>query len=69
MNRLDDLRAKYPWCGFALYALEPGGDVIFEIHDAGNVFTARGATAAEAIEAAFPAPVETPPAPAVDPFS
>lgn len=28
---IDDLRARFPLCGFSLYALEPGGDVTLEI--------------------------------------
>lgn len=51
---LDDLRARYPSLGFALYALDPRGVVTLEIYDGDDIFPFRGATAAEAIGLAFP---------------
>lgn len=62
---VDELRARYPGYGMALYALDPHGAVTFEVIDAeGNLFTFIGATAAEAIAMAFPeeVPPETTPA-------
>jgi len=52
---LDELRANQPELGFAVYALEPGGPVTFEVHtpDA-QVFAFTGQTAQEAIDEAFP---------------
>ena len=32
MTRLDRARERFPHFGFAVYALEPGGDVTIEIH-------------------------------------
>lgn len=51
---LDDIRAARPDLGLALYAFEPGGVVTLEIHHAGEVYTFKGETEAEAILAAFP---------------
>jgi hypothetical protein len=52
---LDELRAANPELGMALYALEPGGPVTFEIYAPdGKVFSWRDATAALAIAQAFP---------------
>ncbi len=56
---LDELRARLPYVGFALYALDPGADVTLEVHANGEVWTFKGATEAEAIAAAFPAPPPT----------
>ena len=57
---LDELRAALPHLGFALYALEPGEPVTFEIHDGDEVYSFRGATEREAIAKAFPPPPEEP---------
>lgn len=51
---LDELRRQRPGLGFALYAIEPGARVTLEVHDAGQVYTFEGPTAAAAITAAFP---------------
>lgn len=53
---LDDLRAKHPDLGFALYAYDPRGPLTLEVHAAEGVFTFYGPTASAAIEAAFPPP-------------
>jgi hypothetical protein len=67
VSRLDELRSLRPHLGFALYALDPGGDVTFEVYDGDQVFTFTGPTSEAAIEKAFPPPVplapEEPPAP------
>ena len=55
MNRLDDLRARYPKLGFAVYAIEPGKPVTLETHSPdGQVFTFRAATLDAALDKAFP---------------
>ena len=60
-ERFDAIRAENPDLGFALYALEPGGPVTLEIVTPdGGLFTFKGATAAAAIEAAFPTPSVSP---------
>lgn len=52
---LDALRSSFPKLGFALYALEPGGLVTFEVMDEqGAVYTFTSATAQGAIDQAFP---------------
>lgn len=69
MTTLDDLRAKYPHLGFAIYAYEPGGDVTLECHTpSGEVFTFTGPTADAAIQSGF-ADEEPAPAPAPEPVS
>jgi len=51
----DELRAAKPDLGFALYALEPGKGVAFEVHTPdGQVFGFTGETAQAAIDTAFP---------------
>jgi hypothetical protein len=51
----DILRARHPDLGFALYALEPGGDVILEIHTPGDgLFTFQAKTMALLMREAFP---------------
>lgn len=51
----DELRARFPNVGLALYAIEPGGPVTLEIISPdGSVFPFEADTAAAAIEAAFP---------------
>jgi hypothetical protein len=53
--RLDDLRKAFPKLGFAIYAMDPAGQVTFEVYDSdGEVYTFTGATEAEAISNAFP---------------
>lgn len=54
-ERLDDLRARYPDMGFAIYALEPGGAVTLEVHAPdGRLYSWKGGSAAEVLDAAFP---------------
>lgn len=58
---LDEIRARHPHIGLALYALEPGEPVTLEAHGpGGKVWTWRGMTVQEALDQAFP---PTPPAP------
>lgn len=52
---IDDLRAKFPHLGFAVYAYKPGGQVTLEIHAPDSeVFTFYGPTLEHAVLAAFP---------------
>ena len=52
---LDELRNDNPELAFALYALEPGGPVTFEVITPDEqVFTFKGPTAQAAIDSAFP---------------
>lgn len=61
---LDDLRRRHPLLGFAVYAMEPGGRVTFEVHEGGEVYAFHGKTVADAVEQAFPPPKPKPePAP------
>lgn len=63
MKTLDDVRAKYPHLGLALYAYEPGKPVTLEvIASDGKTFSFAGPTEAAAIAAAFEDD-EAPPAP------
>ncbi|CDZ55070.1 hypothetical protein [Neorhizobium galegae] len=66
LERFDRIRAENPDCGFALYAYEPRGAVTLEIMTpevGASPYQFTGATAAEAMEAAFP----TKPDPYLDP--
>lgn len=64
MKALDDIRAKYPLLGLALYAFEPGKPVTLEIIVADQQpFTFVAATEAEAVALAFPADDEPTPPP------
>lgn len=63
---LDDLREQRPDLSLALYAMTPGGPVTLEIYSGGEVYPFKGATAADAILAAFPQQ-PTPPAEPVNP--
>ncbi len=66
---LDELREKHPGFGFAVYAMEPGASVTFEVHTPdGDVFAFVGATEAAAIESAFPETPEPEP-PSTDVFA
>lgn len=58
---LDDLRRLRPDLALALYALEPGQGVTFEVHHEGQVYTFKAPTEAEAILQAFPAEPEPTP--------
>jgi hypothetical protein len=52
---LDDLRAKFPQFGFAIYAYDPADEVVFEVlTPTGETFQTRGWSVQEAINAAFP---------------
>lgn len=59
---IDELRSRFPTLALAVYAMEPGGPVTFEVYDDGQVYTFTGDTVAAAITLAFPAdlPDETP---------
>jgi hypothetical protein len=51
----DDLRASRPELGFAVYAYEPGGEVLLEIHaPEGLLFRFTGKSLQDAVDAAFP---------------
>lgn len=64
MTRLDDLRARLPEFGFALYAIDPGGPVTLEVIDpTGAILTYRADTAEDVIDLAFPPEDDAPPAP------
>ena len=67
----DEIRAKFPAFGFALYAYEPGGPVKFEVLDpAGTIWEFSAETEQAVLERAFapeqppeePAPAPAPPA-------
>jgi hypothetical protein len=63
---LDDLRARMPHLGFALYAYTPGGPVTLEILENGLPSgTITAPTEAEAIAKLFPDP-KPEPAPPTD---
>jgi hypothetical protein len=72
---LDDLRAKYPHLGFAVYAYTPGGPVTLEcLTPDGTTYKFHGPTEAAAIAAGFAEEDETPveppsPPPAPPPVS
>lgn len=51
---LDEARAARPELGFALYAMEPGGEVVLEVFADGDVFTFRGESEDEVLSIAFP---------------
>lgn len=51
---LDELRRLRPDLSFAMFAMEPGAPVTLEIYHAGQVYSFKGATVADAILAAFP---------------
>lgn len=50
----DEARAKFPTLGFALYALEPDGEVTLEVHAPDDVFSFVAPTAQAALDRAFP---------------
>lgn len=51
---IDEIRAKFPGLGLALYAMEPGGPVVLETYADGQVFSFRGPTAQAVLDEAFP---------------
>ena len=58
-ERLDELRARYPDMGFAVYALEPGGAVTLEVHAPdGRLYSWKGRGVAEVLDVAFPIEAE-----------
>lgn len=55
---LDDLRARFPHLGFALFAMDPADPVTLEAYGpGGETFQWRGASVADVLAKAFPAPV------------
>jgi hypothetical protein len=65
---LDDLRARHPELGFAIYAYEPGGLVTLEVLTPdGKTYPFKAETAASAAALAFPETAEPDPAPATPP--
>lgn len=59
-DTIDELREKYPTFGFAVYALEPGGEATLEVLTPdGTIYSFKGKTVASAIAEAFPAPAES----------
>ena len=65
---IDEIRARYPHLGVAVYALEPNGVVTVEVHAPGGwVRSWRGQTAAEAIAQAFPPEAVSPQPSPVEP--
>jgi hypothetical protein len=62
----DEARDAFPAFGFALYALEPGGPCIFEVHTPeGDIFTFQAETAEAAVSGAFAEPEPAPALPSV----
>lgn len=54
---LDDIRARLPHCGFAIFAMDPAEDVVLEVYEPGDeTFQWRGPTVQDVIDKAFPAP-------------
>lgn len=51
---LDDIRARYPAIGIAVFAMEPGQPVTVESYVNGQIFSFTGATADAALTKAFP---------------
>jgi len=61
---IDDIRARYPHLGVAIFAMDPGGPVVVETYTAdGQVFPFTAPTAAEALALAFPEMMTPPDAP------
>jgi len=60
----DEIRAKHPTLGLAIYAIEPWRGVTLETYTPdGGVFTFRGKTEQDALDLAFPpeSPAPEPP--------
>lgn len=52
---LDDLRARFPHLGFALFAMDPADPVTLEAYGpGGETFQWRGASVADVLAKAFP---------------
>ena len=67
MNRFDELRQTYPHLGFAVYCLEPGDAVTFQVYlPNGEDRTWTANTLSAALDLAFdpvePEPSDEPPA-------
>lgn len=68
IDRLDDLRGRFPHLGFGVYAYEPGKPVTLEIHTPdGKTYEIRGPTLGACITKAFPETEPAPPAPEPEP--
>lgn len=58
---LDDIRARLPLCGFAIFAMDPAEPVTLEVYEpGGETFQWRGANVEAVLAAAFPAPAREP---------
>lgn len=70
ISSLDDLRREQPDLGAALYAYEPDGDVVLEIHTPdGQVYAFSAPSEAAALAMAFPQTDQDAPAePAINIF-
>jgi len=53
-STFDSARIEWPGIGLAIYALDPGGPVVLEVHSEGEVYRFEATTAAEALALAFP---------------
>ena len=53
---LDEVRARHPDLGFALYAFDPGGEVTLEVLDGDDLFSFTGPSAEDVLARAFPEP-------------
>lgn len=57
---LDDIRTRFPQLGFAIFAMDPAEDVTLEAYGpGGETWQWRGASVAEVLAKAFPAPAAT----------
>jgi len=56
VSSIDELRARFPRFGFALYAMTPGGAMTLEVHDtdSGEVFAFEGPSFTACAARAFP---------------
>lgn len=59
---LDDIRARNPDLGFAVYAIAPGDPITLEVFAGDDIFTFTGPTVDDVLARAFPEP----PAPPAD---
>jgi hypothetical protein len=58
---LDDIRARLPLCGFAIFAMDPSEDVTLEVYEpGGQTFQWRGASVEAVLMKAFPTPSPEP---------
>lgn len=65
---LDDIRARFPHLGFAVYAYTPGGPVTLECIAAdGSIFKFTGATEHDAVMTGFGDDLQPPAEPAPTP--